>query len=161
VLSRRTPLQAKTQLRADPEKTRAWQQRSRAGSQLAAAGPKHATGRKHPKKARNVAPWRNEVFETYGAVCRSCGCTVHLQADHLIPRSQRGPSVVANGLVLCSEFGVGKCHPEKTAHRLLIQRSWLEPAQIAWLAREGHARWNEDGTVSGAHCRLFAPEPRR
>ena len=75
--------------------------------------------------------------------------------DHVIPRSQGGPSVVENGLPLCGPFGNG-CHDLKTAHRLLIEQSMLDVDQIQWLADSGHVWWLPDGSVAGRHCVLFA-----
>lgn len=118
---------------------------------------RHRRVQKRAAQRRNDAPWRNEVFELRGRSCRGCGGVQHVQADHLIPRSQGGPSVVENGLPLCGEFGVGQCHVRKTAHSLLIERGWLDQDQIDWLKSEGHAWWREDGTVAGRHCVLFAP----
>jgi hypothetical protein len=92
-----------------------------------------------------------------GTLCRGCGGREHVQADHLIPRSQGGPSIVANGLPLCGEFGTGKCHVRKTNHELLIKREWLDGDQLDWLKASGNAWWLPDGTVAGRHCRLFAP----
>lgn len=73
----------------------------------------------------------------------------------MIPRSQGGPSVVENCVILGGPFGCG-CHDRKTAHTLLIQREWLTRAQVWWLEAEGHAWWLPDGTVAGRHCVLFA-----
>lgn len=109
-------------------------------------------GRRH----RDDGPWRAEVLRERGAWCRVCGGTRDVQVDHLIPRSQGGESVVQNGLPLGGSFGCGH-HDEKTAHRLLIERDWLDPTQVTWLENEGHARWDPvTGIVSGRHCRLFA-----
>lgn len=124
------------------------------------ASPGGTQGRgKGGRSRRNDGPWRDEVLAEYGASCRVCG-DLNVQADHLIPRAQGGPSIVANGLVLCSEWSVvtpGGCHPAKTAHRLKIDRDWLEPGQIEWLEREGHAWWLADGSVAGRHFKLFRP----
>lgn len=71
----------------------------------------------------------------------------------MIPRSQGGPSVVENGLMLCPS-----CHQRKTehAHELLIQYEWLTQAQVDWLRANGHVWWDEDGETYGQHRRLFA-----
>lgn len=112
------------------------------------------------KHRRNDSSWRTECLARRGAWCRACGSSRDLQSDHLIPRSQGGPSIVENGLILGGPFGCG-CHDRKTAHQLLIQRAWLDPDQLTWLEQEGHATWGPDGVVSGKHCRLFADETRR
>jgi predicted restriction endonuclease len=164
VLERRKPLQAKKQLKADPAKIAAWQARSRKAAQTASKPLARSRAPKATKKARNDSPWRNEVMQRYGPACVACGTVRHVQADHLIPRGQGGPSVVENGLPLCGEFGRPGwkgCHPAKTDHELLIRKEWLAPEQVAWLEEHGHARWEKDGTVAGRHCWLFAPETRR
>ncbi|MCA1695668.1 MAG: HNH endonuclease [Actinobacteria bacterium] len=111
--------------------------------------------RRNTARPRNDSQWRTQCLELRGAWCRACGGARDVQVDHLIPRSQGGPSITQNGLILGGAFGCG-CHDRKTAHTLLIQRDWLDPDQIEWLAQEGHARWLEDGTVGGRHCTLFA-----
>jgi 5-methylcytosine-specific restriction endonuclease McrA len=156
----------KKELRSDPAKTEAWLQRGaanftakqieRARSGLGKQAPKPRR-RSAKKQARNDGPWRLEVFARRGGRCRCCGDTMHVQADHMIPRSQGGPSIVENGLPLCSEFGKGQCHLRKTNHELLIRRDWLDADQVEWLRASGNAWWEEDGTVAGRHNRLFAP----
>jgi 5-methylcytosine-specific restriction endonuclease McrA len=107
------------------------------------------------KTRRNDSLWRSDVMDKRGRRCRACGGDRDVQSDHLIPRSQCGPSIVENGTPLCGPFGRG-CHDRKTAHRLLIRREWLDPDQVAWLELAGHARWLPDGTVAGRHNVLFA-----
>lgn len=78
--------------------------------------------------------------------------------DHLIPRSQGGPYVPANGWPLCGPWSVtipGGHHLAKTDHRLLIRPEWLDSDMIAWLAQAGHAWWTPDGEVHGTHRRIF------
>jgi len=101
---------------------------------------------------RNDAPWRNECIALYGDWCRRCKRT-GVQMDHMIPRSQGGPSVVENGLPLCPA-----CHQRKTehAHELLIQPEWLTDDQIRWLADNGYAWWDDEGEVYGTSRRIFA-----
>jgi len=109
---------------------------------------------------RNDASWRNEVLTLHGPVCASCGDTQHVQADHVWPRSQGGPSHVLNGLPLCGEFSRntrGGCHVAKTESRMLIQFEWLLPEQVAWLAEVGWVRWDEQGQPTGRGWRHFAP----
>lgn len=112
------------------------------------------------KPRRNDSGWRAEVIARRGGFCRSCGDTGHVQADHIWPRSQGGPSVVENGLMLCGEFSrntPGGCHPAKTEHRMLIERSWLDPDQIDWLRDVGRVWWDADGQPHGQGWRDFAP----
>lgn len=105
------------------------------------------------------AQWRQKVYALRGRWCRSCGESrpERIQVDHMIPRTPATRWEPCNGLPLCDDFGKGRCHPRKTAHQLAIQRDWLDPDQIEWLAQQGHAEWQPDGTVTGRHCRLFAP----
>ena len=63
-----------------------------------------------------------------------------------------GPSVVENGMPLCRRH-----HDAVHAYLVRISPDWLSDAQIEWLDTHGHARWEDDGTVSGPHCKLFAP----
>lgn len=107
------------------------------------------------KRRRNDAPWRNACIAAYGDSCANCGCS-GCQMDHMIARSQGGPSAVENGLPLCLP-----CHTAKTDGKLRIQLEWLEPEQVVWLAAGGpegpHAVWDPDtGEVSGRHMKVFA-----
>lgn len=140
-------MKRRAQLRTNPDTTRAWRQRSQ---QRARTRPR--------KRRRNDSTWHNDVIALRGNHCRACG-RPDPQTDHLIARSQGGPSVTANGLPLCGPFA-GGCHDAKTAGRLKIRREWLDPDQITWLQEAGHAWWLDDGTVAGAHCGLFAPTER-
>jgi HNH endonuclease len=106
---------------------------------------------------RNDSAWRRECLERRGPQCRVTGCwRMDVQMDHLIPRSQGGPSVVENGLPLCREH-----HEMKTAHDLRVDPAWLGEDQILWLSDEGHAEWLLDGVVVGRHRKLFADGPDR
>lgn len=107
------------------------------------------------RRRRDDSQWRSDVMDKRGHRCRACGGDRDVQSDHLIPRAQGGPSIVANGLPLCGPFGRG-CHDRKTAHQLKIRREWLDPDQVAWLELEGHTMWLPDGTVAGRHNVLFA-----
>ena len=109
---------------------------------------------------RRDAQWRDLVYQLRGRYCRSCGGGVDVQVDHMIPRSPATRWEPCNGLPLCGDFGGGRCHPRKTAHQLLIQRGWLDPDQIEWLRASGLAEWLPDGSVTGRHCRIFAPTER-
>lgn len=111
-------------------------------------------------RRRNDAPWRALCVEAYGGICAVPGCgSTRIQMDHIIARSQGGPSVVGNGLPLCDEYANGH-HAAKTAGTLKIRREWLTERQIDWLRRNGHAEWLPDGTVAGRHCPQFAPAER-
>lgn len=95
-----------------------------------------------------------------GEVCVRCGDTRNVQADHLWPRSQGGPSVVENGLPLCGEFSrntPGGCHPMKTAGTIVIEPTWLTWQQILWLADVGWVKWGPDGQPYGRGWKHFAP----
>lgn len=94
-----------------------------------------------------------------GTFCRACGSSQHLELDHIKPRSQGGQSDVENGLPLCGAWGSCGAHARKTAGSLRIQKSWLDPDQIAYLDQIGWVRWDpETGEVSGNGWRHFEPE---
>ena len=148
-------------LRGDPDRDREWRQRSarksaekqRERRQQAVQKPVDKPPRsKSKKQTRNDAPWRRECEAVRGARCRHCGTVGWLECDHIVPRSQGGPSVVENGLLLCK-----KAHDEKTASRLLIEFDWLDDDQIAWLAAVGWVAWDQAGQPYGRGCRHFAP----
>lgn len=146
-------------LQPNLQQIQAWQRRS----QQAAIDRLPSKAKRVAKRAarrRNDGPWRAEVLSVRGTRCRSCDTTRYVQADHVIPRAQGGPSVLANGLPLCGGFANG-CHDAKTAGRLKIHHAWLDVDQIEWLHEAGHAWWLPDGSVAGPHCRLFASEPDR
>jgi 5-methylcytosine-specific restriction endonuclease McrA len=149
-LRRRTALQSHTLLGRRSELRRVPLQR---GTTPAARTPRQAVN------DRRDAQWRELVYTTRGRFCRACGESRadRLQVDHLIPRSPATRWEPRNGLVLCGDFGAGRCHPRKTAHQLLVDRSWLDEDQTGWLEEQGHAVWQPDGSVGGRHCRLFAP----
>lgn len=160
-------------IKSDPAKTRAWQARgakkyadkqrerepqSRSGN----VKPLEGGGRgRSTKKRRNDSGWRAEVMAAYGPACVSCGDTAHVQADHMWPRGQGGPSDVRNGLPLCGEFSrntPGGCHPKKTASTIVIEPEWLAPEQIEWLAEVGWVAWDDDGQPYGRGWKHFAPQ---
>jgi len=110
---------------------------------------------KKRRRPRTDSAWRAECVARRGSYCRGCGDTRQPQADHIIPRAQGGPSVVENGMILGGPFGCG-CHDRKTAHRLLVQRAWLDDDQVQWLAEHGHVTWTASGEPTGRHAILFA-----
>jgi len=110
---------------------------------------------KKRRRPRTDSTWRAECVARRGSYCRGCGDTRQPQADHIIPRAQGGPSVVENGMILGGPFGCG-CHDRKTAHRLLVQRAWLDDDQVQWLAEHGHVTWTATGDPTGRHAFLFA-----
>lgn len=101
-------------------------------------------------RRRNDSKWRSEVIAKRGDWCRRCKRT-GVQADHLVPRSQGGPSVVENGMPLCPE-----CHQLKTEHKVLVQQSWLDPDQVDWLETNRWVWWDEDGEVYGPLRKSYA-----
>lgn len=156
-MKRKQPLKRVRGLEPRMDQVLAWQRRCQ---ENALASKRTARRRQQRQRAkRNDAAWRAEVLELYGSWCRACaaGQVVKrdclppaLEADHLIPRAQGGPSDVRNALVLCREH-----HRAKTEHRLLVDRAWLTTEQADWLRDEGHVDWVDGGPV-GRHCRLFA-----
>lgn len=136
-------------------------QRRRQERALVRAAPRSAQaarglGRGRRARRRNDAPWYRECVAAHGDTCVVPGCGRPAQMDHLIARSQGGPSVVANGLPLCGDFDNGH-HAAKTAGVLKIRYEWLSPTHREWLSHNGHATWLPDGTVAGRHRRQFAP----
>lgn len=99
------------------------------------------------------ARWRSDVLSVRGAYCRACYATGSLEIDHLVPRAHGGPYEVPNGIPWCPA-----CHRLKTDHRLLVSRSMLDPDQVAWLAANGYAWWDDAGEVYGLRRRIFAAE---
>jgi 5-methylcytosine-specific restriction endonuclease McrA len=90
------------------------------------------------------------VIAKRGAYCRSCGTGQDLQADHVMPKSQGGRSVVENGTMLCRT-----CHQAKTEKRIKYKREWLDEDQVDWLAKTGWVSWDEDGRTRGPGYRGF------
>jgi hypothetical protein len=172
----------------DPEKVAAWQARARErallklkerGAKLAprersAAVAKPGTlqqalkdAKPKKKKPRPAAPndsaWRNACIMARGEVCRSCGDTAHVEMDHVIPKSQdpTARADVENGLPLCGAFSrntPGGCHPAKTAGTLKFEPGWLDPDQLAYLARKGWVDWDEHGQPFGRGMNHFLPK---
>ena len=143
----------------DPAKNRAWRERGVKAwqdRQRAATPLNRSRTPKSPRGAprrRNDAPWRAEVIAKRGAYCRRCGKVMGLQADHVISRSQRGPSVVENGMMLCGE----PCHRLITEHKILYEFEWFDPDQIRWLAEHNHVAWDDEGLPYGRSFQNFAP----
>lgn len=162
-------------LRVDPAKQRAWQQRSKPLARKSGLPQTRARNVQTPRSAgksapegdtsrntippkvtprrRNDGPWRAEVILLRGGFCRVCWTTRDLQADHVMPRGQGGPSVVENGTVLCREH-----HEAKTERRLLYRRAWLDDDQKAWLRDVEWVWWDDDGEVHGRGRRGFEPD---
>lgn len=103
---------------------------------------------------RNDAPWRAACLEAWGHSCVACGAAP-VQMDHIMPRSQGGPSVVENGLPLCPT-----CHWKKTAGTMVIEYHWLARQQVDWLAEAGWVEWDKDGLPKGRGFRRFGKKAR-
>lgn len=151
-------------IRVDMAKQKEWQERSmrrameRRRSRVREVKPK----KRRPR--RNDSRWRAECVAARGEMCRSCGDTSHVQMDHIMPRSQGGPSVVENGLPLCGDFSrntPGGCHAKKTAGTMLIEPDWLGADQVEWLAEVGWVWWDDDGEPHGRGWKHFAPRRSR
>ena len=147
----------------DPEKHRAWQRRGAANY----AAKQRERGRSPQKRSEKGAPrrsplssrpkrndsgWRAECIEKRGAWCRACGFSGRVELDHIVPRSQGGPSVVENGLPLCPSD-----HQAKTESRLRFRFEWFDADQIAWLEEVGWVSWDADGQPAGRGWRHFEP----
>jgi 5-methylcytosine-specific restriction endonuclease McrA len=120
-------------------------------SALVAKKPMERTRMVAKKPRRNDAPWRRQVEVLRGSYCRACGTKRDLQCDHVMPRSQGGPSVVENGTMLCREH-----HDQKTAGTILYRFEWLDEDQVAWLAQVGWVMWDSDGRPRGRGFKHFA-----
>lgn len=154
-MKRGRPLERSKGLEPRLDQIRSWQRRTRDAA-VAGMGSK-ATRRRAGQRRSADVKYRADVLALRGEVCRSCGDTSHVEVDHLIPRLPSNRLVIANGTPLCGDFGRGRCHPRKTDHLLLVQRSWLDADQVRWLEDEGHAWWLPDGSVAGPRSRIFAP----
>ena len=141
-------------LRVDPEKQRAWQQRGaqkyEARQRKASPRPGRGKVRRLGGTRRNDAQWREDVLAAYGRSCVVCATTRWLQADHVWPRGQGGPSDVRNGLPLCEEH-----HRAKTEGRLRIRYEWLAEDQRAFLREAGWVWWDADGLPCGRGWKHF------
>jgi hypothetical protein len=123
----------------------------------APVGPAPKPQPRAKNRKRNDSAWREECLERRGRYCRVC-CTLatphvpgRLEIDHIWPRGQGGPSVVENGLVLCSMH-----HQAKTESRIKIRFEWLDPDQRAWLADVGWIWWDDAGSPAGHGMKHFA-----
>lgn len=101
-------------------------------------------------RRRNDAPWRRTVENFRGSHCRACGTIRDVQADHVLPRSQGGTSVVENGTMLCRRH-----HEQKTNGVLKYEFAWLDADQVAWLAEMGWVTWDGDGKPYGRGWKHF------
>lgn len=108
---------------------------------------------------RSDAEWRAAGVELYGAFCRACGSSKHVEADHMKPKGQGGKSVVENLLFLCGAWGDCAGHARKTAGVLKIDRSWLTDEQVQYLADVGWVVFHADGAITGAGWRHFTNQP--
>jgi hypothetical protein len=91
----------------------------------------------------------------YGEMCRACGTTREVQADHMKPRAQGGKNDVANGLPLCREH-----HEMKTDSKIKIEYEWLEDSHLRYLAEIGWVRWDDEGEPYGNGYRHFGRRPQ-
>lgn len=101
------------------------------------------------------ADWRRAGADLYGAFCRDCGSSKHVEADHIKPKGQGGKSHVENLLFLCGAWGDCAAHARKTAGVLKIDRSWLTDEQVEYLDAVGWVRFYPDGAIMGAGWRHF------
>lgn len=104
---------------------------------------------------RSDADWRRAGVELYGAFCRACGSSKHVEADHMKPRSQGGKNHVENLLFLCGAWGDCAGHDRKTAGVLKIDRAWLTDEQVQYLDDVGWVRFYPDGAIMGGGWRHF------
>lgn len=107
------------------------------------------------REYRSDAEWRRAGEERYGAFCRACGSSKHVEADHMKPRSQGGKNHVENLLFLCGAWGDCAGHDRKTAGVLKIDRAWLTDEQVQYLDDVGWVRFYPDGAIMGGGWRHF------
>ena len=107
------------------------------------------------REYRSDAEWRRAGEERYGAFCRSCGSSKHVEADHMKPRGQGGKNHVENLLFLCGAWGDCAGHDRKTAGVLKIDRAWLTDEQVQYLDDVGWVRFYPDGAIMGGGWRHF------
>lgn len=149
----------RSRLNSNPEKARAWQQRSAANyAAKQRTQPRRRTPRKKP--SRNDSGWRDDVIARVGPRCAACGRAGQVEIDHLWPRGQGGPSHVLNGLPLCGPYGCD-AHGKKTRSEIVIEWSWLDDDQRAWLDQNGWVSWDDQGQPRGRGWRHFGPRKQR
>lgn len=141
--------------RASPKLPPAHDGRSNAVAKRATSRPKH-----------NDSPWRAQVMALHGEACKNCGDMNHVEADHVIPKSQRPQyrAEVRNGLPLCGAFSrntPGGCHPAKTAGTLQFEFEWFREDQIAFFREADWVDWDADGQPFGAGMKHFRPRTAR
>jgi hypothetical protein len=51
----------------------------------------------------------------------------------------------------------GGCHAAVTENKMLMERDWLDPDQIAWLEDVRWVWWDQLGEALGPGSRRFAP----
>ena len=107
------------------------------------------------REYRSDAEWRRAGEERYGAFCRACGSSKHVEADHMKPRGQGGKNHVENLLFLCGAWGDCAGHDRKTAGVLKIDRAWLTDEQVQYLDDVGWVRFYPDGAIMGGGWRHF------
>ena len=107
------------------------------------------------REYRSDAEWRRAGEELYGAFCRACGSSKHVEADHMKPRGQGGKNHVENLLFLCGAWGDCAGHDRKTAGVLKIDRAWLTDEQVQYLDDVGWVRFYPDGAIMGGGWRHF------
>jgi 5-methylcytosine-specific restriction endonuclease McrA len=121
---------------------------------------------KRPKRIRrNDGEWRAGCLVMRGRYCRACAALGivpagpaggRLELDHIWPKGQGGPSVVANGLVLCQRH-----HEMKTNSEIQIDPAWLDRDQLDWLQEVGWVWWNAAGEPVGRGLNHFLPRTVR
>jgi len=147
-------MKRKARLRANPSKTREWQQRSRerAPRQRARKGKRvpwweqtNPTPRREEKDTPGANGWTQRVFTLHGRRCRVCGKRRAVQGHHVVPRqvivtaphlTREQRAMLAydarNGLPVCL-----RCHER---HELAVQRIPFEalPASVVeWAVEHG------------------------
>lgn len=147
------------QLRADPAKTRAWQDRSRDAArqrELEAAVKASAPLRRRAEKTRPGANgFTQRVFVLYGRHCLACpgkrrARAVH--AHHVIPKrtiEARGDDFARdhaydakNGLPVCF-----RCHEKHENAVVRIPRARLRPEHFEWALEHGFGWFIDDARV--------------
>jgi len=114
------------------------------------------------KRRRDDGPWAREAAEIYGTSCLACGHHGYVEFDHIIPRSQGGPSDVRNAAPLCGQFcpfcrqqSSTPCHLRKTAGDLKYAPEWLTFDQLEFLEAMGWVDFDIHGEPTGRGFKHF------
>ncbi len=109
------------------------------------------------RQASVPAKVKREVRRRDGAKCQwklangeTCGSTVRLEIDHVVPRGKGGPSTIANCRVLCRAHNLEAARQEYGDS--LMDRYAGGGCERTPIAREGRAGYSAPGAVTMQRC---------